>query len=144
MTIETVNGPPRRFVSMFLSEVPMLLTNLLKTTAVIAVMLLVLAGCASEEKKLPQTHAQTDDLPSLQAKLDERKAASEKRASEEVKKAFSEGVDSVALSGVMETALNVGDTAPDFTLPNATGEYVQLSTLLHKGPVILSWYRGGW
>lgn len=42
------------------------------------------------------------------------------------------------------TALNVGDRAPDFTLKNATGANVALSELLDKGPVILTWYRGGW
>jgi peroxiredoxin len=46
--------------------------------------------------------------------------------------------------GIVEEAVNVGDRAPDFTLPDATGEQVSLSTLLEKGPVVLVWYRGGW
>jgi peroxiredoxin len=44
----------------------------------------------------------------------------------------------------LSSALNVGDRAPDFTLKNATGANVALSELLEKGPVILTWYRGGW
>jgi cytochrome oxidase Cu insertion factor (SCO1/SenC/PrrC family) len=33
--------------------------------------------------------------------------------------------------------LAVGDTAPDFTLPEAAGAEVSLSTLLEQGPVLL-------
>lgn len=38
----------------------------------------------------------------------------------------------------------VGDKAPDFSLPNANGEKRTLSEMLKNGPVILSFYRGGW
>ena len=40
--------------------------------------------------------------------------------------------------------LAVGDRAPDFTLPNATGESVRLAARLARGPVVLSFYRGEW
>ena len=40
--------------------------------------------------------------------------------------------------------LGVGDTAPDFSLPDATGKTVHLSSLLADGPVVLAFYRGGW
>ena len=40
--------------------------------------------------------------------------------------------------------MKVGDTAPNFTLTNATGEAVSLQSYLDKGPVVLTWYRGGW
>ncbi|UPK69931.1 peroxiredoxin-like family protein [Chitinophaga filiformis] len=43
-----------------------------------------------------------------------------------------------------DAALKVGDTAPDFELNNASNKQVKLSALLQQGPVILSWYRGGW
>lgn len=59
-------------------------------------------------------------------------------------KLFDEGNQAVAASGVLESALNVGDTAPDFQLPNASGEVVTFSEILKKGPVVLIWYRGGW
>jgi peroxiredoxin len=38
----------------------------------------------------------------------------------------------------------VGERAPDFTLPNATGDPVQLAARLARGPVVLSFYRGEW
>ncbi len=40
--------------------------------------------------------------------------------------------------------LKVGDKAPDFKLKNAFGQYISLSSLTQKGPVILVFYRGAW
>jgi peroxiredoxin len=41
-------------------------------------------------------------------------------------------------------ALAVGDRAPDFALPDATGRTVRLSERLAEGPVVLTFYRGAW
>jgi peroxiredoxin len=43
-----------------------------------------------------------------------------------------------------ESAIGVGDPAPDFVLPNATAKSVVLKDLLRSGPVVLTFYRGGW
>jgi peroxiredoxin len=43
-----------------------------------------------------------------------------------------------------ENAIAVGEIAPDFTLPGATGELINLHNKLNEGPVVLSFYRGGW
>jgi peroxiredoxin len=40
--------------------------------------------------------------------------------------------------------VTVGEKAPGFALPNATGATVILDALLRQGPVVLSFYRGGW
>lgn len=40
--------------------------------------------------------------------------------------------------------LSVGDKVPDFTLPNAVGKPVLLSTCLKFGTVIIKFYRGEW
>jgi peroxiredoxin len=45
---------------------------------------------------------------------------------------------------IAEQSLQEGDTVPNFTLPNATGNTVQLQTLLQNGPVVISFYRGQW
>ena len=50
----------------------------------------------------------------------------------------------LAAGGITERALKAGATAPDFILPDVHGNKVKLSTLLAKGPVVLSFYRGGW
>ena len=53
-------------------------------------------------------------------------------------------MDRVRSSGVLDHALKVKDSAPDFTLPDAFGHEVSLQTLLAKGPVVVSFYRGEW
>lgn len=84
------------------------------------------------------------DSHSLKQQLDERKAEFSKNAPQELKDVFDQGVIDVAESGVLKTALNTGDKAPDFILPNAKGEDVRLYDLLENGSVVLTWYRGGW
>ena len=42
------------------------------------------------------------------------------------------------------TALKVGERAPDFTLPDATGRLVTLAEYRGKKPVVLVFYRGYW
>jgi peroxiredoxin len=37
-----------------------------------------------------------------------------------------------------------GDEAPDFVLPDARGSLVSLSDLLQQGPIVTTFYRGGW
>jgi hypothetical protein len=52
--------------------------------------------------------------------------------------------ENLAESGIIESALQKGDVAPEFVLPNALGIDVSLSELLKQGPLVLSFYRGGW
>jgi peroxiredoxin len=61
-----------------------------------------------------------------------------------VKKIYADGLKAVDESGVVAAAKQLGDKAPDFALTNAKGKTVRLSDVLKKGPVVLTWYRGGW
>lgn len=88
---------------------------------------------AMEDKKVSQTEA-----------LEERKANFTRKADTNTKQIYQEGLDAVSASGIVESAKNVGDIAPNFTLKNALGEEVSLQDYLDKGPVVLVWYRGGW
>ncbi len=47
-------------------------------------------------------------------------------------------------SRIAERALAAGNDAVDFTLPNARGEQVSSETLRQQGPIVVSFYRGGW
>ena len=47
-------------------------------------------------------------------------------------------------SGIVDNSLKAGDKMPPFTLPNAKGAQVSSDDLLARGPVVLSFYRGGW
>jgi peroxiredoxin len=57
---------------------------------------------------------------------------------------FDDGIKQVAATGIVERAPKVGDTVKMFELPDASGRPVRLADLLAKGPVVLTWYRGGW
>jgi len=57
---------------------------------------------------------------------------------------LTDDMDRVRASGVIDQALKVGQPAPAFALPDAFGKEVALKTLLAKGPVIISFYRGEW
>lgn len=46
--------------------------------------------------------------------------------------------------GIESGALRAGMPAPDFMLQNVAGREVSLSGRLAHGPVVLSFYRGGW
>jgi len=49
-------------------------------------------------------------------------------------KHFEQGSDAIAL----------GESAPNFELPNQEGQATSLAALLEKGPVVVTFYRGSW
>ncbi|MBL8706087.1 MAG: AhpC/TSA family protein [Rhodospirillales bacterium] len=53
-------------------------------------------------------------------------------------------LDELNRSGIEATCLQRGETAPDFTLPAASGGAVSLEALLRHGPAVVAFYRGGW
>lgn len=55
-----------------------------------------------------------------------------------------EATEALIRSGIAEKAKKVSEMAPDFTLPNTSGELVKLSDLLAQGPVVVTFYRGTW
>jgi peroxiredoxin len=63
---------------------------------------------------------------------------------DEVKRTVGESLEKRLQSDVAKNAKTIGDKAPDFSLPNVKGELVRLSEACKAGPVVLSFYRGGW
>ncbi len=104
---------------------------------------LTISGAATGAEAQEQSEF-TKELPSLQDKLDERREAFTQQAPPEMRATFSQGIDQVAESGVLDSALKEGDCAPDFTLPADNGDTVTLHEAIEAGPVVLVWYRGGW
>lgn len=80
----------------------------------------------------------------LQEELQAKKDNFNETASEEIKTIYKAGIDDVKNHGIVKQAKQEGTSAPDFSLPNATGKQIKLSDKLKEGPVILTWYRGGW
>ena len=50
----------------------------------------------------------------------------------------------LAGTNIVENIVGVGEKFPEITLPDATGKQVNIQELLEKGPVVVSFYRGGW
>ncbi|MEM6331064.1 MAG: peroxiredoxin-like family protein [Planctomycetota bacterium] len=88
--------------------------------------------------------ATADEPPTLGEQLDELSADFAKRAPEAMREAFAQGIEQVEATGILEKALNVGDKAVDATLLDAEGGKVKLSSLWAEGPLVISFYRGGW
>ena len=80
----------------------------------------------------------------LEDRLKAREAKGSTRVTPEIKKAFKEGITFIDEAKIVDQAKQVGDDAPDFTLKNAVGKEINLSDELKNGPVVLTWYRGGW
>ena len=80
----------------------------------------------------------------LKEELDARRAMSAQKLPPERSAAFQRGIDQLIADGIADRAVKEGDIAPDFTLPNARGEQVSLYACLENGPVVLTFYRGGW
>jgi hypothetical protein len=80
----------------------------------------------------------------LQARLGALREASKARMPPETRAVMLGHIDELRASGIMDRVVRAGQSAPDFTLPNATGTPVSLAALRARGPVVLSFYRGRW
>lgn len=93
---------------------------------------------------LAATPGLADEPPLLKPELEKMKASVVDRLSPEMIEQFAQGVIEVRDTGIEDKAANVGDAAPDATLFDADGKKVELSSLWAEGPVVLTFYRGGW
>lgn len=62
----------------------------------------------------------------------------------DAEKLFTGQIDQARKFRIPELGLSVGASAPNFSLPDATGATVELNRLMANGPVVLTFYRGGW
>jgi hypothetical protein len=83
-------------------------------------------------------------IMSLQEALSDFKKGVVAKLTPEDAALMDQGAEDLIRSGILERAKKKGDVAPDFALPNPSGEMVALSTLLARGPVVVTFYRGVW
>jgi hypothetical protein len=81
---------------------------------------------------------------SLNEQLEQMRQASWGRWPKEKLDVVLRARDELARSGLVDRILQVGDLAPDLSLPSSQGGMVRLSDLLRRGPVVLAFYRGHW
>jgi peroxiredoxin len=80
----------------------------------------------------------------LKQQLDDFFSQLEQQAPPEVVTTIKNSINGLVNSGLAQEALKEGQKAPHFTLPNPLGQQVELSHLLQKGPVVVTFYRGEW
>ncbi|MEO1405425.1 MAG: peroxiredoxin-like family protein [Pseudomonadota bacterium] len=81
---------------------------------------------------------------SLAAELEQIAAGSAKRFPPEVIATMRKAADDIETQGIGDNAASPGDILPNATLTDATGNKVEISSLLSKGPLVITFYRGGW
>jgi peroxiredoxin len=80
----------------------------------------------------------------LEEALPERYEAARSRTPEDRRAVMDHVTEQLRASGLADRASNVGNVAPHFALPNAAGKIVDSAELLVQGPLVVSFYRGGW
>lgn len=66
------------------------------------------------------------------------------QVSHETQAMMTQATVDLANSGILDQSLKIGDTIPEFTLPNAAGQVISSQDLLAQGPIVITFYRGGW
>ncbi|NEQ99364.1 MAG: AhpC/TSA family protein [Cyanothece sp. SIO2G6] len=79
----------------------------------------------------------TQDLTNLQANNRAQLPA-------DVATTMAQATEDLANSGIVDRSLKLGDMLPAIALLNATGQTVDIQALLANGPVVMTFYRGGW
>ncbi len=121
--------------------------HIMKSASLIITTLLAFTACQNptdQESTMEITTEQSEEETTLGSILNEKKQRFLEKADSAKVADYDAGLMAVEESGILSSALNVGDKAPDFELNDQNGEAVKLSDMLEDGPVILTWYRGGW
>ena len=80
----------------------------------------------------------------LTDRLNEIRKAAKDRIPQEVLELMARATRELRESGIMEKALNVGETLPSFELVAETGQMIRSEELLKQGNLVLTFYRGVW
>lgn len=95
-------------------------------------------GAKNESPKEPNTEI------TLATQLQEKADQSATKTPAEIKKIMSDAITDLKQSQIMKSALKKGAQTPNFTLSDPINGSIDISQLLKKGPLIITFYRGGW
>jgi hypothetical protein len=108
-------------------------------------MILVAAESRSQKQQIQRTCKSKEAcMTTLQEQLNSIKAKGAAMMTPEVSAAMKKGFEKLQPSKLLENTLKVGDTAPDFVLPNGEGKMIDSETLRSQGPLVILFYRGKW
>jgi peroxiredoxin len=80
----------------------------------------------------------------LQDQLDSLRARLRQALDAEDRAAVAEAVERLRMLQIVEHGLAAGDVLPDFGLRDPAGRLVTSDALLARGPLVVSFFRGGW
>ena len=83
-------------------------------------------------------------MSELQERLDQIHEEFESGESEATLEIMHRANDELVASGRAQRAVHEGALFPDFSLEDSDGGLVQSDSLLDKGPIIVSFFRGFW
>jgi len=81
---------------------------------------------------------------SLKAQIDAYNVQKEAKLPADVLALMDTTNEELIAQHIKDNALQIGSKVENFSLVNHKGENIELNDLLNKGPVIVSFYRGGW
>jgi peroxiredoxin len=80
----------------------------------------------------------------LQTELDDFRSAWTQRVGPDIAGLVAGDIDDLRRSGLLAGVARPGDLLPALALPNASGHAVDLRALAATGPLVITFYRGGW
>jgi peroxiredoxin len=80
---------------------------------------------------------------SLKEEIQKLKDINKARTPNEIEQIFSRAITELQETGKVK-GIKAGGKAPNFTLKDTLGNDIELYEKLKKGPVVLTFYRGGW
>lgn len=83
-------------------------------------------------------------MTSLATELEAFLADFNERIPADIRQVMRDADDEISAHGLEERVLGPGEHAPGFALRDPAGRTVRLTDRLARGPVILTFYRGGW
>ncbi len=114
----------------------------MKAILLILTPLLMTVACTKKELKTEtQNHV---EARTLTVQLAEQAQQSAQQTPKETRQTMVEAIRQLKESEILSQALKKGDKIPSFALPDVQKGQVQIDDLLKKGPVVLTFYRGGW
>ncbi|MEO1084097.1 MAG: hypothetical protein AAFY88_07635 [Acidobacteriota bacterium] len=80
----------------------------------------------------------------LEEKLAKLRAGAQERVPADARKIMHDATDALRNSGILDGVSKPPAAAPAFALPNIDGESVSSESVLARGPLVATFYRGVW
>ena len=81
---------------------------------------------------------------SLQQHIQDYLQSFRKRVDIDIQSVMAQVTQDLVNSGMVDQALQAGNHLPQFSLPNQLGKTMTSDEILSQGPMVLTFYRGGW